>query len=181
MGFAPSCTQPQGSLEHTLTNMRKLDIRPKIYEVEMDELASVHQELIKKAQEATYKSYAPYSHFHVGCAVLLEDGTMVEGANQENAAYPSGLCAERTALFHAGAVHPDKTVLAMAVAARGENGAFTLQPTAPCGACRQVMLESQERGRSKILILLYGAKRIIKAASVEDLLPLTFTYESLNG
>lgn len=159
--------------------MKKLDIRPDIYEVEDNELDGQFQELIKRAKQATFRSYAPYSHFSVGCALLLEDGTIVEGANQENAAYPSGTCAERTTLFYAGATYPDKAITALAVAARGEGGDFTPQPTAPCGACRQVMLESQARGGKKIVILLYGAERTFMASSVEDLLPLTFTKKDL--
>lgn len=159
--------------------MKKLDIRPEICEVELSELDPILQELIKRAKDATFRSYAPYSRFKVGCALLLEDGTILEGANQENAAYPSGLCAERTALFHAGAAYPDKAVTVLAVAARNETDAFTPQPTAPCGACRQVMLESQTRGKRKMRILIYGAERILMASSVEDLLPLTFTSESM--
>lgn len=139
-----------------------------------DELAESDRRLIEAAKEATRRSYAPYSHFHVGVAVLLADGTMVTGTNQENAAYPSGMCAERTALFHAGSVHPDQPVIAMAIAAQSK-GTFTPAPIAPCGACRQVMLETELRHGHPIRIILYGTRSVfIIRQGVRELLPLTF-------
>lgn len=140
-----------------------------------DELSEQDCKLIDAAKEATKQSYAPYSHFHVGAAALLDDGTIVLGTNQENAAYPSGMCAERTALFHAGSAYPDKAVTALAIAAYTE-GAFTTTPISPCGACRQVMLEMEQRHSRAIRILLYGTKGIyIIEGGVKELLPLTFS------
>lgn len=139
-----------------------------------DELSEPDRQLIDAAQAATQRSYAPYSHFHVGAAAQLSDGTIVTGTNQENAAYPSGLCAERTTLFYAGAAHPDKPVVALAIAAY-TNGAFTPTPIAPCGACRQVMLEVENRHHRPIRTLLYGTEGIyIIEGGIHELLPLTF-------
>lgn len=139
-----------------------------------DELSAADAELIEAAREATYRSYAPYSHFSVGAAARLADGTLVSGSNQENAAYPSGLCAERTTLFYANSRYPDQAVEALAIAARGTDGAFLNQPIPPCGACRQVMLEVQSRHQHPMRILLCGEEVIYEVACVEDLLPFTF-------
>ena len=138
------------------------------------ELTEQDRRLVDAAKQATKQSYAPYSHFHVGAAALLNDGTVVTGTNQENAAYPSGLCAERTTLFYAGAAYPDKPVVALAIAAYTE-GTFTQTPISPCGACRQVMLETEKRHHYPIRILLYGTEGtyLIEGGTTE-LLPLTF-------
>jgi cytidine deaminase len=139
-----------------------------------EELSERDRQLINLAKQTTQQSYAPYSQFHVGVATLLDDGTIVTGANQENVAYPSGLCAERTALFYAGSTHPDKAVVALAIAAYTK-GEFTSTPIAPCGACRQVMLEVEQRHRCPIRILLYGTEGIyLIEGGVSELLPLTF-------
>lgn len=139
-----------------------------------EELCEQDRELIDAAKRATERSYAPYSHFQVGAAVRLVDETIVTGTNQENAAYPSGLCAERTALFYAGSTHPDKAVVALAIAAYAE-GCFTQEPIAPCGACRQVMLEVEQRHNRPIRLLLYGAEiTCIIEDGVGALLPLAF-------
>ena len=139
-----------------------------------DELPEADRHLIDAAKLATEHSYAPYSHFHVGAAALLADGTVLTGTNQENAAYPSGLCAERTTLFYAGSSHPDTPVVALAIAAHTD-GHFTPTPIAPCGACRQVMLEAEKRHHHPIRILLYGTEGtdLIEGGTTE-LLPLTF-------
>jgi cytidine deaminase len=126
----------------------------------------------------TQHSYAPYSKFHVGAAALLKSGIIVTGSNQENAAYPSGLCAERTTLFYANSQYPDQPVLTLAIAARNEKG-FMKEPIPPCGACRQVILETENRFNHPVRILLYGEDGIYEAHSIEDLLPLTFTKESM--
>lgn len=140
-----------------------------------DELNEQDRKLIDAAKQATRQSYAPYSHFHVGAATLLDDDTIVLGTNQENAAYPSGMCAERTALFHAGSAYPDKAIVALAIAAYTE-GEFTATPISPCGACRQVMLEMEQRHSRAIRILLYGTEGIfIIEGGVKELLPLTFS------
>ena len=126
------------------------------------------------AKQATQQSYAPYSQFHVGAAALLDDDTIVTGTNQENVAYPSGMCAERTALFYAGSAYPDKAVVALAIAAYTK-GEFTSTPIVPCGACRQVMLEVEQRHRCPIRILLYGTEGIyLIEGGASELLPLTF-------
>jgi len=156
---------------------RKIEIPLKVYAYE--ELSDADRQLVDKAKEMTYHSYAPYSHFSVGAAVLLANGETVCGSNQENAAYPSGLCAERTTLFFANSQYPDVAVTAIAIAARNESGAFVEQPVSPCGACRQVMLESQWRGGKPLRILLYGSKCTYELNRVEDLLPLCFTADDM--
>lgn len=140
-----------------------------------EELPEQDRLLIDAAKQATQQSYAPYSQFHVGAAALLEDGTTITGTNQENAAYPSGLCAERTALFYASSAHPDKAIVALAIAAHTE-GEFTCKPISPCGACRQVMLEIEQRHSHPIRILLYGTEAVyVIEGGVSELLPLMFS------
>ena len=139
----------------------------------LDELESSDRMLAQAAIEATSQSYAPYSHFNVGAAVMYEDGEIVKGANQENAAYPSGLCAERTALFYASASRPDKAMTSLAIAA-SQDGKLCSIPATPCGACRQVMAEYQTKSGRPMEILLVGAEKIWKFAKVDDLLPLIF-------
>lgn len=139
-----------------------------------DELLDLDRQLIIAAQQATEHSYAPYSRFHVGAAALLDDGIIVTGSNQENAAYPSGMCAERTTLFYASSAYPNKAIVALAIAAYTD-GAFTSTPIAPCGACRQVMLEIEQRYGRPIRIILYGTRGIyIIEGGIRELLPLTF-------
>ena len=128
--------------------------------------------------EATNRSYAPYSHFSVGAAARLTNGITVTGTNQENAAYPSGLCAERTTLFYANSQYPDQAVKVLAIAARNEKD-FINQPIPPCGACRQVILETENRYRQPIRILLYGKECIYEICSICDLLPLSFDASSM--
>ena len=126
------------------------------------------------AKEATLGAYAPYSQFYVGAAVLLEGGEVVCGSNQENAAFGAGTCAERTALFYAHAHYPGRAVQAIAIAARkGEEG-FTEAPVSPCGICRQVLLETQQRSAGPIRVLLYGRRCVQEIEGVEALLPLGF-------
>ena len=138
------------------------------------ELTSEEEAIIKVAKEATKGSYAPYSQFHVGAALVLDGGIIVKGANQENGAYPSGLCAERTALFAAGANCPDKAVKILAIAAETK-GEFVDEPIVPCGACLQVILETEMRAGAPITILLHGNKRTYKIEGVSNLLPFAFT------
>ena len=139
----------------------------------IDELDAKDRELAQAAVEATAQAYAPYSKFNVGAAVLFEDGVIVKGANQENAAYPSGLCAERTALFYASASRPDKAMVAIAIAA-GQNGQLCEMPATPCGACRQVMAQYQLKSSLPMRVLLVGAHKIWRFEKVDDLLPLIF-------
>ena len=139
----------------------------------LEELEPKDKELAQAAIDATAQAYAPYSKFNVGAAVLFEDGVIVKGSNQENAAYPSGLCAERTALFYASASRPDKAMTAIAIAA-GQNGHLCESPATPCGACRQVMAQYQTKSGKFMSVLLVGAKKVWKFEKVDDLLPLIF-------
>ena len=132
---------------------------------------------MEAALKATEQSYAPYSKFHVGAAALLEDGTIVTGSNQENSAYPSGLCAERVTLFHAGHQYPDMPVVALAIAA-ATNGR-QVESISPCGACRQVLLETEQRYGKPMKVLLCGTKEVVVAESAESLLPLCFGAKDL--
>ncbi len=138
-----------------------------------EELSEEDQELVELAKKATNNSYANYSHFNVGAAIRLEDGSTMIGANQENAAFPSGLCAERTAIFAAQAQHPELSINTLAIAARNVNG-FLSDPISPCGACRQVILEIEDRYKKPVRILLYGTEGIYVLNSVKDLLPFSF-------
>lgn len=153
--------------------MKDLTITSIIKVYTFDELNKTDQVLMTSAMEATTRSYAPYSKFSVGAAALLANGIVVTGTNQENAAYPSGLCAERTTLFYANSQYPDQPVLTLAIAARTEKDFIDL-PIPPCGACRQVILETEERYKQPIRILLYGKKEIYEVKSIGDLLPLSF-------
>jgi cytidine deaminase len=153
--------------------MKKININIEIEHLTMDELNEGERELVNTAIQATNNSYANYSHFYVGAAVRLENGLVVIGANQENAAFPSGLCAERTAIFAAQAQHPDQPITTLALAARNDNGLLA-SPVTPCGACRQVILEIEDRYKRPIRILLYGTEGVYCIKSVKDLLPLSF-------
>ncbi len=135
--------------------------------------------LIDEAIKASRNAYAPYSGFHVGCVLLLEDGSMIYGANQENAAYPSGLCAERVAIFSLGANQPKRIIKKMLVLAYRDNP-NELVPATSCGACRQVMLEYENRQKSPIeIIMMHKKEEWILSASAAYLLPLSFNAESL--
>ena len=154
--------------------MQDLNIRIDLKIYELNELSSSDREQVDIACEATQRSYAPYSHFSVGAAARLSNGIIVSGTNQENAAYPSGLCAERTTLFYANSQYPDQAVTVLAIAARNERGEFLENPIPPCGACRQVMLETEKRFKQPMRILLFGKKGIYELKNVGALLPLSF-------
>ena len=141
----------------------------------MDELSDAERSLIDVAIDSTSRSYAPYSHFHVGAALLLADNTLIRGCNQENAAFPSGLCAERSALFAAGAQFPDVPPVMLAIAARDTQGELTDEPVSPCGPCRQVLIETETRYGRKLRILLYGKKKVFVMDGISNLMPLSFT------
>lgn len=143
-----------------------------------DELNDTDKLLVEKAKEQTQKAYAPYSTFHVGAAIELENGEIIGGNNQENAAYPSGLCAERVAMFYANSQHPDTAVKTIAIAAYTK-GAFLSLPITPCGACRQVLLETENRYEKDIRVILYGSDEIYIINNVKELLPLSFEKSSL--
>lgn len=158
--------------------MKDYKIESIFHMYEIDELNEEDRVLVEAAKQATKSSYAPYSKFHVGAAVRLRNGITVIGANQENAAYPLGLCAERTALFAAGAQYPEQPIVALAVAARKGNR-FLPQPISPCGSCRQVISGMEERFGSPIRILLYSTEGILVSDGIAPLLPLSFGNDSM--
>ena len=151
---------------------RDLSLWIDVYQ-DLAELAGPERNLLIQARLACQSSYSPYSHFEVGAAVLLADGTVVQGSNQENAAYPSGLCAERTALFAAACAKPGVPVLMLAVAAR-RAGSASFVAAYPCGACRQVMAEYETKSQGPLKILIDTGTEILVAESVQVLLPLSF-------
>ena len=145
----------------------------------LDALDNESKYLIHKAKEATAHSYAPYSKFCVGAAVILDDGTVVSGSNQENASYPLCMCAERVALYAASAMHPGKKIVKMAVVAHKKNHK-ELVPATSCGACRQVMVEFEERQKVPMkVVMLLALDEWIECASAKELLPMGFDKKSL--
>ena len=154
--------------------MKTLTITTNVEELHPSELSEEQKTLADHAVRATYRSYSPYSHFSVGAAVQLADGTIVSGSNQENVAYPSGLCAERTALFYANSRYPDQPVSRLCIAARDDKGGLTDSPISPCGSCRQALLETELRYKNPIEIVLVGANSSYIIHSIHDLLPLCF-------
>ena len=139
----------------------------------IDQLDNNDKVLSEAAIEAMSGSYAPYSKFNVGAAVRFDDGEIIKGANQENAAYPSGTCAERTALFYAGSSRPDQPIEAIAIAA-SQNGELLENPVTPCGACRQVMVQYQVKSGIPMKVILIGSKKVMVFEKVNDLLPFVF-------
>ncbi len=160
-------------MKHHEINIRYKELCPE--DLDFDD-----KNLVNLAIEAAQQAYAPYSHFRVGAAVLLDDGSVVKGSNQENAAYPSGLCAERVALFYANSSFPNKTILSIAVVVINPEGKVLSENISPCGACRQVMAETQIRFKTPIKVLLASSKSVLVFDSVEDLLPLSFNQGDLN-
>lgn len=158
--------------------MKKTIIETKVEVYTFDELDKNIQELISRAKKLIPNAYVPYSHFHVGAAVLLENGEIFAGNNQENAAYPSSLCAERVTLFYANAQYPDIPVKSIAIVGFTQND-FLNEPITPCGGCRQVLLEAENRFGKDIAIYLYGKRKIYKIDNVKGLLPLSFGKEDL--
>ena len=159
--------------------MKEIVLQTKIKVCSYNELSADDREVVDAARAATGNSYAVYSKFNVGAAVRLKNGAIVKGSNQENAAYPSGLCAERTTLFWANSQYPDSAVLTLAIAARTEKGELPV-PIPPCGACRQVILETEKRFGETIKIILYGAKEsYIIEDGIKALMPLSFDSEFL--
>ena len=153
--------------------MREYKIESTLHIYEMSELCAADRELVEAAKQATRGSYSPYSKFCVGAAVRLQNGVVFTGANQENAAFPSGLCAERTALFAANAQYPAQPVVALAVAAR-KGRRYLVQLIPPCGACRQVISGVEDRFATPIRILLYGSGGVLVSEGISPLLPLRF-------
>ena len=159
--------------------MKEITLETQVTTCKLEEMHPSMRELVEKAKAMTQNAYCPYSHYHVGAAALLADGQVITGSNQENAAYPSGLCAERTTLFAANANHPDTPVLALAIACYTD-GHFTKEAASPCGACRQVMLETEYRYGKPMQVVLYGEDMCYIFNSASDLLPLHFTSDNLH-
>lgn len=158
--------------------MKEININIRVEHKQLDELSSADRELVEKAHKATKNAYAEYSHFYVGAALRLQNDSIVIGANQENAAFPSGLCAERTAIFAAQANYPDQPITTLAIAACNDKGLLE-EPVSPCGACRQVILGIEDRYKQPIRILLYGKRGVYCFSTVKDLLPFSFVDSSM--
>lgn len=158
--------------------MKNIEIVVPIKEYSIDECEKQKRELIEAAREATQTSYAPYSTYNVGAAVLLDNGEIVKGSNQENAAYTNGICAERTALFYANAKYPTSSVVMVAIAAY-TNGDFSKDVCTPCGTCRQVFVEIENRYERPITILMTGKDSVYEIDSIKRIMPLSFGKDSL--
>ena len=157
--------------------MEKYTIEIPVKKFKLNELPDDERMWIDTAIISSKQAYAPYSEFNVGAAVILATGQIVTGNNQENAAYPSGMCAERVALFYAGARYPDIPVKAIVVVATKNE---VIQPhISPCGACRQVLLETEKRYKQPVRILLCGSDVVYAIDSAESLLPLSFSADNL--
>lgn len=159
--------------------MKDLNIQIAIKIYDYEELSAADRELMDAARQATFRSYAPYSHFSVGAAARLANNTIVTGTNQENAAYPSGLCAERTTLFYANSQYPDQAVETLAHSRPQRTRGVSGRTHSPCGACLQVMLETEKRFKRPMRILLFGEKGIYELKNVGALLPLSFDASSM--
>ncbi len=160
--------------------MKKLNIPFQLTEIEnLTELTAEDQQLVSLSKEMADQAYAPYSEFFVGAAVLLENGKIIKGSNQENAAYPSGLCAERVAVFSASALYPGIKMKTIAISAKNRHNTMN-RPISPCGACRQALLEYEFRQKEPVKLILSGqSEKIYIVNKVQDLLPLSFTADEL--
>ena len=160
--------------------MKELEIKIAYTEYDnVQELSAQDQDLLQKARNAGDMAYAPYSDFHVGAALLLENGVMVTGNNQENVAYPSSLCAERVAIYYAGAQYPNVAIKTIAIVCKSKS--FHVgSPLSPCGSCRQAMSEYEILHKSNIRVILMGETgKILVVDSIADLLPFMFKAEEL--
>lgn len=155
--------------------MEHMDLNIKYSVATINDLSEADRALVEQARLATHRSYAPYSKFSVGAAIQLDNGEIITGANQENVAYPSGTCAERTACYYAHALYPDANFSAIAIAARGTDGNEVTLPIAPCGACRQALLEYETLAGKDVRVILTGSEKIIILPSVKSLLPFAFS------
>jgi len=160
--------------------MKKIHIDIDICLYPFEELSAADRQLVETAREATKRSYAPYSKFFVGAAAQLDNGEVISGSNQENAAFPSGLCAERTTLFYAKSRYPDAAVLTLAIVAKNERGEFLPEPIPPCGACLQVMSEVEARQDQPLRTLLYSTKGVYEIRKVGDFMPMIFEASSMD-
>ncbi|NPA38095.1 MAG: cytidine deaminase [Chlorobi bacterium] len=158
---------------------KEISLSVEVYD-DKNEMTADMQNLVEKAISAGKNAYAPYSGFSVGAAVLLENGEIITGSNQENAAYPSGLCAERVAVFYASARYPDVPIKQLAVIAM-KNGEVVDTPAAPCGACRQVLIEYEDKQGEPLSVILAGKYETIKLERSSDLLPFAFGSKELTG
>lgn len=158
--------------------MEKLKLDFEVDFCQLEELTEDERILVQKAIDATHNAYAIYSNFNVGAAVRLANGEIYIGANQENAAYPSGLCAERTAIFAAQACEPTQPICSIAVAASNTRG-MTEDPVSPCGACRQVMVQVESRYNQPMQVLLYGTKGVYRFKTSRQLMPFSFIENSM--
>ena len=157
----------------------RVSVRTEI-EADGSDLDKTCEELLSVAMAAAKRAYAPYSKFRVGAAALLDNGQIVPGCNQENAAYPSGLCAERVAVFYANAQYPDAKVEQLMIYAETDAGPV-VSPITPCGACRQVLMEKEREQRSPIKVTLAGREKAYMLRDIASLLPLSFISDSLKG
>jgi cytidine deaminase len=154
---------------------KELNIGYEEYE-SVKELGSDDLLLLEAADKAVKSSYAPFSNFHVGAAVLLDNGKIILGSNQENSAYPSGLCAERVAVFSAMSEFPQSKIVSIAITAHSDGSFDDKNPTAPCGACRQVIIDKEFRDKSDIRCILRGNNgKVLVFHSFKDLLPFFFS------
>jgi cytidine deaminase len=160
--------------------MKKTVVQSEFLEFDsVDELNGEDKKLVAEARDSVKKAYAPYSHFYVGAAVLLDNGTIVKGNNQENAAYPTGLCAERVAIFAAGANYPGIKMKAIAITA-SSNEFLIDKPVAPCGACRQAIAEYEHLHKNNIRLILVGESgNVLVAESIKSFLPFMFDGDDL--
>lgn len=153
--------------------MTEKNITTKVQVLAYNELNQEDKNLVDLAKEATKSSYTPYSHFNVGAALLLDNGVMIKGANQENAAF-AGICAERSACYNAGANYPGVGIKKVAITAF-QNGDFVKEPCAPCGVCRQALLEFEVQAGHSMEVILIGRDTIYRLDSIKSTLPLSFT------
>lgn len=159
--------------------MKQISINTIISVLSKEDLSAVETDLMEQAFEARSKAYAPYSKFTVGVALLLDNGIVVQGSNQENAAYPSGLCAERVAIFYAGAQYPKVKMLKMFITASPIDRDL-VEPIPPCGSCRQSIAEYELKQETPIELFFMGAKGVIyKSDSLQNILPLVFDKNNL--
>ena len=153
----------------------------KIYFEELLDRKELHKDefiLLQKAEQTLHNAYAPYSKFKVGASLLLENGSFVVGNNQENASFPCGICAERVALFASRSNNPNLKIVKIAITTQSEE--FNIQePIAPCGLCRQVLLEYEEEQKQSIEVFLFNESKILKFNQAKDLLPLHFSEDRL--
>ena len=161
-----------------LQNMQKLYIQFSEFEVNDNCFSDIERELFKRANDVCQEAYAPYSNFYVGASLLLENELFVIGSNQENASFPCGICAERVALFSAKSNYPNLKVLKIAITTQTKDFQ-NINPVAPCGLCRQVLLEYEIKQKHKIEIYIFNKKKVIKFNQAKDLLPFYFTEDRL--